>query len=104
MTLSDTPAWQSVNSPHSWRYYLQGTAEPGGADVPIYAAPARATIEDLRPGSACIHHGIPGRPPTRRGTRLRRRRLILGGAHRGHHYQGAFHMAHVIQAPPSELE
>ena len=46
-TLSDTPLWQSVNSPYSWRYYLQGTAEPGSADVPIYAAPARATVEDL---------------------------------------------------------
>jgi acetyl esterase/lipase len=44
-TLSDTPAWQSVNSPHSWRYYLQGTAEPGGTNVPMYAAPARATVK-----------------------------------------------------------
>jgi hypothetical protein len=37
-TLPDTPAWQSVNSARSWRYYLQGTAEPSTADVPIYAA------------------------------------------------------------------
>jgi acetyl esterase len=46
-TLSNTPAWQSANSPYSWQYYLQSTAEPGSANVPIYAAPARATVKDL---------------------------------------------------------
>lgn len=46
-TLSDTPAWQSVNSPYSWRYCLRGTAEPGDEGVPLYAAPARATAEDM---------------------------------------------------------
>ena len=82
-TLSDTPAWQSVNSPHSWRYYLQGTAEPGGTDVPIYAAPARATVEDLLRPAARIRHGIPGRPNSGRGTRLRAPTHPGGRAHRG---------------------
>ena len=57
-TLVDTPAWQSVNSPYSWRYYLQGTAEPGSVDVPIYAAPARATVGDLLRASAGVRHCV----------------------------------------------
>src|SRR5271166_26178 len=66
-TLSDTPVWQSVNSSYSWRYYLQGIAEPGSINVPIYAAPARATIEDLSGLPPCICRGLPNRSDPRRG-------------------------------------
>lgn len=95
-TLSDTPAWQSVNSPHSWRYYLQGTAEPGGADVPIYAAPARATVEDLSglPPAYVTAYQI---DPTRdEGLDYARRLIRAGVPTEVHHYSGAFHMAHII--------
>ena len=96
MTLSDTPAWQSVNSPYSWRYYLQGTAEPGGADVPIYAAPARATVEDL-PGLPPAYVTAYQIDPTRdEGVDYARRLILAGVPTEVHHYAGAFHVAHVI--------
>jgi acetyl esterase len=94
--LCDTPAWQSVNSPYSWRYYLQGTAEPGGTDVPIYAAPARATVEDLvgLPPAYVIAYQV---DPTRdEGLDYARRLIQAGVPTEVHHYHGAFHMAHVI--------
>ena len=95
-TLSGTPAWQSVNSPHSWRYYLQGTAEPGSTNVPIYAAPARATVEDLSglPPAYVTAYQI---DPTRdEGLDYARRLIQAGVPTEVHHYPGAFHMAHII--------
>jgi acetyl esterase len=95
-TLSDTPAWQSVNSPHSWRYYLQCTAESGGTSVQIYAAPARATVEELSglPPAYVTAYQI---DPTRdEGLDYARRLIQAGVPTEVHHYPGAFHMAHII--------
>ncbi len=95
-TLSDTPLWQSVNSPYSWRYYLQGTAEPGGTHVPIYAAPARATVEDLSglPPAYVTAYQV---DPTRdEGLDYARRLIQAGVPTEIHHYSGAFHCAHAI--------
>jgi acetyl esterase/lipase len=95
-TLSDTPLWQSVNSPYSWRYYLQGTAEPGSADVPIYAAPARATVEEpagLPPAFVTAYQIDPTRDEGLDYARL----LIQAGVPTElHHYPEAFHLAHII--------
>ena len=38
--------WNRVSNQHGWAAYLGDRA--GGADVPIYAAPARAEVDDLR--------------------------------------------------------
>ena len=95
-TLSDTPLWQSVNSPYSWRYYLQGTAEPGSADVPIYAAPARATVEDLAglPPALVTAYQI---DPTRdEGLDYARLLIQAGVPTELHHYPEAYHLAHII--------
>lgn len=95
-TLPDTPAWQSSNSPHSWRYYLLGTAEPGSADVPIYAAPARAMVDDLSglPPAFVMAYQV---DPTRDEVLDYARQLIQAGVPTEvHHYPGAFHMAHII--------
>ena len=43
----DTPLWNRPNAELSWQFYLGESYQPGAADVPITAAPARATIEDL---------------------------------------------------------
>ena len=94
--LVDTPVWQSVNSPYSWRYYLRGTAEPGGADVPIYAAPARANVADLSglPPAIVIVYQI---DPTRdEGLDYARKLIQAGVPTELHHYAGAFHVAHII--------
>jgi acetyl esterase/lipase len=95
-TLSDTPAWQSVNSPYSWRYYLQGTAEPGSASVPVYAAPARATVKDLT-GLPPVFLTAYQIDPTRdEGLDYARRLIQAGVPTEVQHYSGAFHVAHVI--------
>ncbi|HWN33771.1 MAG TPA: alpha/beta hydrolase [Pseudonocardia sp.] len=39
---TDTPLWNRPNAVFSWDAYL-GAGVPGSADVPVYAAPARAT-------------------------------------------------------------
>ena len=39
---SDTPIWNQELSKLSWKYYLGNNYIPGGDNVPIYAAPARA--------------------------------------------------------------
>ncbi|GAA0487586.1 alpha/beta hydrolase [Streptomyces olivaceiscleroticus] len=38
---TDTPGWNAPNALRSWRHYLGDAA--GGDDVPVYAAPSRAT-------------------------------------------------------------
>jgi acetyl esterase/lipase len=43
---TDTPLWHRPNAILSWKFYLGDAYRPGAADVPGYAAPARAT--DLR--------------------------------------------------------
>ncbi len=42
----DTPMWNRPSAILSWKYYLGDKYVPGSAEVPVYAAPARA--EDLR--------------------------------------------------------
>lgn len=47
---TDTPLWNRPNAELSWQYYLGAEYTPGGGDVPIYAAPARAqNLRDLPP-------------------------------------------------------
>lgn len=41
-SFTDTPLWNRPSAVLSWQFYL-GSIEPGSPDVPIYAAPARAT-------------------------------------------------------------
>jgi acetyl esterase/lipase len=44
----DTPLWNRPSAALSWKHYLGADYQPGGADVPIYAAPARAAVDELR--------------------------------------------------------
>lgn len=95
-TLVDTPIWQSIDSSLSWGYYLHGTAEPGSADVPVYAAPARATLDDLSglPPAFVTAYQI---DPTRdEGLDYARHLMQAGVPTEVHHYAGAFHLAHLI--------
>ena len=45
---TDTPMWTQANAALSWRYYLGDDYQPGGEDVPVYAAPARASAYELK--------------------------------------------------------
>ncbi|TDD45627.1 alpha/beta hydrolase [Nonomuraea terrae] len=94
--LPDTPIWQARNSVHSWRLYLKGTAEPGGPDVPVHAAPARARVRDLAglPPAWTVAYQI---DPTRdEGIDYARLLMQAGVPTELHHYSGAFHVAHAI--------
>jgi acetyl esterase len=94
--LPDTPTWNASNSPYSWKYYLGGTAQPGSPDVPIYAAPARAKLQDLigLPPAWVATYQI---DPTRdEGLNYAHLMIQAGVPTELHHYSGAFHMAHVI--------
>ena len=45
---TDTPLWHRPNAILSWNYYLGENYTPGGDNVPYTAAPARASVEELR--------------------------------------------------------
>ena len=47
LRFDDTPIWTRTVGEVSWRHYLGGLV-PGSSDVPIEAAPGRASVEDLR--------------------------------------------------------
>jgi acetyl esterase len=91
-----SPTWNATNSPYSWGYYLHGVAEPGSPQVPVYAAPGRATLEDLvgLPATWIATYQV---DPTRdEGLDYARLLIQAGVPTELHHYGAAFHMAHVI--------
>jgi acetyl esterase len=93
-TLVDVPVWQPRNSPYIWGHYLRGTAHPGGADVPLYAAPGRATIDDVAdlPPAFVTSYQV---DPTRDEGLHYALTLIQAGVPTDlHHYAGALHLAH----------
>ncbi len=45
---TDTPLWNRPNAIVSWEFYLSPRYNPGADDVPVEAAPARATAEDVK--------------------------------------------------------
>lgn len=45
---TDTPLWNRPNAELSWAYYLGEAWQPGADSVPMYAAPARASADQLR--------------------------------------------------------
>ena len=44
--ITESRVWNRESNRHGWRAYLGDRV--GGEDVPIYAAPARSTVDDLR--------------------------------------------------------
>ncbi|MFK7732576.1 MAG: alpha/beta hydrolase [Pseudomonadales bacterium] len=45
---TDTPLWNRPNAIASWNFYLSPRYTPGADDVPVEAAPARATADDVK--------------------------------------------------------
>jgi acetyl esterase/lipase len=95
-TLVDAPVWQPRNSRYSWGHYLRGTAKPGQADVPLYAAPGRASIDDVAdlPPAFVTSYQV---DPTRDEGLHYALTLIQAGVPTDlHHYAGALHVAHAV--------
>lgn len=92
---TDTPMWRSPDSPVTWRHYLGDILRAGG-DVPLYAAPARASASDLAnlPPAWIATYQI---DPTRDEVLRFASTLVQAGVPTElHHYAGAFHLAHAI--------
>ncbi|MEU3183163.1 alpha/beta hydrolase fold domain-containing protein [Streptomyces sp. NPDC006923] len=84
-----------VSAPFGDEHYL-GAISRGGDDVPIYAAPARASVADLTglaPTWLCTYQLDPTRDEA---LRFAGRLVQAGVPTEMHHYAGAFHMAHTI--------
>jgi acetyl esterase/lipase len=95
-TLVDVPVWQPRNSPYGWGYYLRGTARPGQADVPLYAAPGRATVEDVADLPPAFVTAYQVDPTRDKGLNYAMALIQAGVPTELHHYAGAFHVAHFV--------
>jgi acetyl esterase len=88
----DTPVWNRPNAVYSWTSYLG--AEPGGADVSPYAAPARATdLSGLPPAFVTTCQFDPLRDE---GIQYAQRLLQAGVQTELHHYPGTFHGSSMV--------
>ena len=89
----DTPLWNRPNAIFSWTSYLG--AEPGGADVSPYAAPARATdLTGLPPAVVTTCQFDPLRDE---GITYAQRLMQAGVNTELHHYPGTFHGSALVQ-------
>jgi acetyl esterase len=90
----DTPMWNRPRAVFSWDSYL-GTGKRGTADVPIYAAPARAT--DLRGLPPAVVTACQYDPMRDEGIDYAQRLMHADVPTELRHYAGTFHGAAVVQ-------
>jgi acetyl esterase/lipase len=92
---TDTPLWNRPNAVISWDCYL-GSGIPGSADVPVYAAPARATAEQLT-GLPPAYISVMQFDPLRdEGIDYARALLAAGVSVELHLFPGTFHGSGMI--------
>jgi acetyl esterase len=92
---AETPMWRGADCPILWDYYL-GDYGRGSDDVPLLAAPARATAADLAglPPTWLATYQV---DPTRdEALRLARRLIEAGVPTELVHHAGAYHLAHTV--------
>jgi acetyl esterase len=92
---TDTPIWHRPNAVISWDAYL-GAGVPGTADVPVYAAPARAAGEQLA-GLPSAYISVMEFDPLRDEGIDYARALLAGGVSvELHLFPGTFHGSGMI--------
>jgi acetyl esterase/lipase len=92
---TDTPLWNRPAAVVSWDHYL-GPGRAGGDDVPIYAAPARATdLAGLPPAYISVMHFDPLRDE---GIAYALALLTAGVSVELHLFPGTFHGSTLISA------
>ncbi|NNE73581.1 MAG: alpha/beta hydrolase [Acidimicrobiales bacterium] len=96
LQFDDTPMWNRPNAEVSWDWYLgAGNPARGSADVPAYAAPARATdFGDLPPAYVSVMEFDPLRDE---GIIYAMRLLEAGVSTELHAYPGTFHGSALVQ-------
>ncbi|MFC4565644.1 alpha/beta hydrolase [Nocardiopsis mangrovi] len=91
---TDSPGWNGRNNAAMWRYYLKDGPEPGGPDVPPYAAPMRA--EDLTGLPAAMVVVAQYDPLRDEGIQYAQRLSHAGVPTELVQYSGTFHGASVV--------
>ncbi|MFC8042154.1 alpha/beta hydrolase fold domain-containing protein [Nocardia sp. NPDC057353] len=95
-TFVDTPKFDRAAALHSWHHYLGPEHPRGGADVPAYAAPARATdLRALPPAFVSVCEFDPLRDE---GLGYARRLIEAGVRTELRYYPGTFHASMSIGA------
>ncbi len=87
----DTPMWDRPQAELSWAYYLGDGYTPGSDEVPVFAAPARASVEQLRdlpPTAITVMEFDPLRDE---GIAYAQQLLAAGVSVELHLYPGTFH-------------
>jgi acetyl esterase/lipase len=90
----DTPLWTRPNAVVSWQAYVGDRA--GGPDVPIYAAPARATVEQVRGLPPAYVTTMEFDPLRDEGIVYALRLLEAGVSVELHQFPGTFHGSALI--------
>ncbi|MFA7554963.1 MAG: alpha/beta hydrolase [Spongiibacteraceae bacterium] len=90
----DTPLWSRRSAEASWKAYLGDAFEPGGEDVPAYAAAARADdLSGLPPAYICAMEFDPLRDEN---IQYALRLLQAGVSTELHSFAGTFHGSSMI--------
>ena len=92
----DTPLWNRPNAVASWTFYLGGEYQPGSEAVPITAAPARATVEDLRDLPPACVTTMEFDPLRDEGIAYAQKLLQAGVSVELHSYPGTFHGSSLV--------
>ncbi|MGI5126382.1 alpha/beta hydrolase [Pseudonocardia sp. CA-107938] len=91
----DTPVWSRPQAEFSWDSYLGGPGRRGGADVPVHAAPARATdLSGLPPAYISVMQFDPLRDE---GIAYAQGLLAAGIPTELHLFPGTFHGSAIVQ-------
>ena len=93
---TDTPLWHRPNAVLSWKYYLGDRYGPGGDEVPIYAAPARASVAELRGLPPAYLTTMEFDPLRDEGIEYALKLLQAGVAVELHNFPGAFHGSELL--------
>lgn len=88
---TDTPLWNRPNAVTSWRFYLGDGYVSGDDNVPIYAAPARASLEQLTGLPPAYVTTMQFDPLRDEGIEYAMKLLQAGTNVELHNYPGTFH-------------